>query len=87
MKTDVDIRTLPMVSPDDDEETFWRKAAAFGFQRPEQIDPDQAWFWTRSWITGEIEVEIEIAEGRGTIYYSTEEFLAALDQMSKHADV
>ncbi|MGH2558007.1 MAG: hypothetical protein ACRDJH_03010 [Thermomicrobiales bacterium] len=87
MNTDVDIRKLPMVSPEDDDETFWRKAAAFGIHRPEQIDPDQAWFWTRTWITGEIEAEIDRAEGRYTRYYSDEEFLAALRQRAKNADV
>lgn len=42
--------------------------------------PDQAWFWTREWYDGEREVDERwAAGGRGTIFYSTEEFFAFLD--------
>lgn len=44
-----------------------------------EIDPDQVWFWTPEWQEGERQVDAEIAEGRGTIYCSGEEFLAALE--------
>ena len=69
-----------------DDEAFWELAASWGFVRPAVIDPDQAWFWTREWITGEIEVEKAIAEGRMTFHASTEEFLAALEQAAADAD-
>lgn len=75
MKTQLDLEKLPKISPDDDDETFWEKAAAYGVYRPERIDPDQAWFWTRAWIAGEIQADIDYAEGRFTRYYSDEEFL------------
>ena len=45
------------------------------------IDPEQAWFWSREWHEGEREVDEAIARGeRGTVYHSTEEFLAGLDE-------
>ncbi|MDP9363065.1 MAG: hypothetical protein M3Q10_02330 [Chloroflexota bacterium] len=73
---------------DEDDAAFWARAAEYGFVRPEQIDPDQAWFWTREWIEGEIEAEIAIAEGRTTFYGSDEEFLNALEERMKcDADV
>ena len=52
-----------------------------------KIDPDQAWFWTPEWQAGEWEADENYAAGRFTRYYSTEEFLAALKQWSKDADV
>lgn len=42
------------------------------------IDPDQAWFWTPEWQAGEREAEAERAEGAGTVYRSTEDFIAHL---------
>lgn len=47
--------------------------------RPIDIDPEQAWFWTPEWQAKEREADRDYAEGRFTRYYSTEEFLAALD--------
>jgi len=44
-----------------------------------EIDPEQAWFWTPEWQEGEREADAELAAGEGTIYYSDEEFLAALE--------
>jgi AbrB family looped-hinge helix DNA binding protein len=46
----------------------------------EEIDPDQAWFWTPEWQAKEREADEDIATGRLTTYYSTEEFLAALGE-------
>lgn len=43
------------------------------------IDPDQAWFWTPEWQRGEQEADVEIAEGRGVVYRSTEEFIGHLE--------
>lgn len=70
-----------------DDDAFWALAASWGFVRPDAIDPDQAWFWTRTWIRGEIEVERNQAAGRFTRYHSDEEFLAALEQIDRDADV
>ena len=72
---------------DEDDAAFWARAAEYGFVRPERIDPDQAWFWTREWIEGEIEASEDIAAGRVTTHYSSEAFLAALEQADRDADV
>ena len=48
--------------------------------RPIEIDPDQAWFWTPEWQAKEREADEAIAAGRLTTYYSTEEFLASLEE-------
>jgi hypothetical protein len=48
--------------------------------RQGRIDPDQAWFWSPEWQGGEREVDEAIARGkRGGIYYSAEDFIAALE--------
>jgi len=44
------------------------------------IRADQAWFWTPEWQAGEREADEQIARGEGTVYGSTEEFLASLDE-------
>jgi antitoxin PrlF len=44
------------------------------------IPDDQAWFWTPEWQAKEREADADIAAGRGRIYYSDEEFLAALER-------
>ena len=72
---------------EDDDAAFWARAASYGFVRPERIPPDQLGFWTREWIEGEIEASEDIAAGRGTRYYSDEEFLAALRQAARDADL
>ena len=69
-----------------DDEAFWEAVAAYGYVRPEPIDPDQARFWTRRWVTGELEADLSIAEGRMIRHDSTEEFLAALEQAARAAD-
>jgi len=69
-----------------DDAAFWKLAASWGFVRPAAIDPDQAWFWTRKWITGEIEASRDIAAGRTTFYASSEEFLASLEELSSELD-
>jgi hypothetical protein len=81
-KPPVDLATLQGA----DDATFWKLAAKCGYVRPAEIDPDQRWFWTRDWITGEIECDWDEAEGRSRIYHSTEEFFAALDSWAKDAD-
>jgi hypothetical protein len=82
-KPPVDLATLQAA----DDATFWELAAKCGYARPAEIDPDQAWFWTRDWITGEIECDWDEAEGRTTFYASSEEFLAALEAWDRDADV
>lgn len=69
-----------------DDDAFWALAASWGFVRPDEIDPDQAWFWTRDWIAGEIEASRDIAAGRTRFYASTEEFLASLDDDASQSD-
>lgn len=69
-----------------DDASFWQTVATFGYDRPAAIDPDQAWFWTRTWVTKEIEADISIAEGRTTFYASGEEFLASLEEEDGSAD-
>ena len=50
------------------------------------IDPSQAWFWTPEWQAKEREADEDIAAGRGDVYHSDEEFLAALDAQMKPVD-
>jgi len=51
-----------------------------------QIDPEQAWFWTREWQQREREADKDLATGRVTRFESDEEFLAALDERAKPLD-
>ena len=46
----------------------------------EEIDPDQAWFWTPEWQAKEREADEAIAAGDVQVFYSTEEFLASLGE-------
>lgn len=43
-----------------------------------KIDPDQAWFWTLDWLTGELEADRQAHSDPGVIYEDTESFKAAL---------
>jgi hypothetical protein len=45
----------------------------------QKVNPDQAWFWTRSWQAGEREADADYAAGRFRAHDSTEAFLAALE--------
>ena len=63
-----------------DDAAFWETVAAYGYVRPVEVDPEQAWFWTRTWVAKEIEADIAEAEGRTTFYASEEEFLASFDE-------
>jgi hypothetical protein len=38
---------------DVDDAWFWELVATYGYCRPAAINPDQAWFWTRRWVTME----------------------------------
>ena len=71
-----------------DDARFWELAATYGYHRPAVIDPDQAWFWTRRWITMELEADLDEVEGRTTFYASDEEFLASFNEEDlRDADV
>jgi hypothetical protein len=43
-----------------------------------RIDPDQAWFWTPDWLSGELEVDREAATDPGEVYEDANAFKAAL---------
>lgn len=88
MTTRTNHRPDPTPVAEENDAAFWARAARYGFVRPDRIDPDQAWFWTRDWIAGEIEASEEIAAGRVTSYASDEAFLEALkDRLKPDADV
>lgn len=38
-----------------------------------QLDPEQAWFWTREWQAGEREADAQVASGAGAVFGSDEE--------------
>lgn len=46
-----------------------------------EVDPDQAWFWTRAWQQKEHEADDDLAAGRYKHFYSDEEFLGYLDTL------
>ena len=46
----------------------------------EQVDPDQAWFWSPEWQAREREADAAIAAHEGTFFTSEEAFLASLDE-------
>jgi hypothetical protein len=50
---------------------------------PEEIDPDQVWFWTPEWQAKEHGADEAIAAGRGTLYLSDEAFLASFDEFDE----
>jgi len=44
-----------------------------------RIDPDQAWFWTLDWLSGELEADREArSDDPGVVYEDAESFKAAL---------
>jgi hypothetical protein len=43
-----------------------------------RIEPDQAWFWTLDWLSGELEADREARTDPGVIYEDAETFKAAL---------
>jgi bifunctional DNA-binding transcriptional regulator/antitoxin component of YhaV-PrlF toxin-antitoxin module len=45
------------------------------------VPADQAWFWTKRWQKMERDVDAHVARGEVTIYDSSEEFLASLDDV------
>jgi hypothetical protein len=47
------------------------------------VDTAQAWFWSKSWQSGEREASGDIAAGRTRTYKSNQEFLKALADLDK----
>lgn len=43
-----------------------------------RIEPDQAWFWTLDWLSGELEADREAGTDPGVVYEDAESFKAAL---------
>lgn len=43
-----------------------------------RIYPNQAWFWTLDWLSGELEADREAQTGPGVVYQDAESFKAAL---------
>lgn len=43
-----------------------------------RIDPDQAWFWTLDWLTGELEADREAATDPGVVYNDADSLKSAL---------
>jgi len=43
-----------------------------------EIDPAQAWFWTRDWLDGELEAENDILVGDYEEFSSIDDFVASL---------
>jgi hypothetical protein len=43
-----------------------------------RIDPEQAWFWTPDWLSGELETDREAATDPGDMYEDADAFKAAL---------
>jgi hypothetical protein len=43
-----------------------------------RIDPDQAWFWTLDWPSGELQADREAQSDPGVVYQDAESFKAAL---------
>jgi hypothetical protein len=43
-----------------------------------KIDPDQAWFWTLDWLSGELEADREAQSDPGAVYQDAESFKASL---------
>jgi hypothetical protein len=46
-----------------------------------EVDPDQAWFWTREWQQKEREADADLAASRYKRFHSDEEFLGYLDSL------
>lgn len=46
-----------------------------------EIDPDQAWFWTREWQQKEREADDDVVAGRFKRFQSSEEFLQYLNTL------
>jgi len=45
-----------------------------------RVDATQTWFWMPDWQQGEREAAKDLAEGRGRVFESSEEFLDSLEE-------
>ena len=43
-----------------------------------RIDPDQAWFWSSEWLSGELEIDRDANVEPGPVYEDADAFKAAL---------
>lgn len=43
-----------------------------------RLDPDQAWFWTPEWLSGELEADREARSDPGPIFENLEQFRSAM---------
>ncbi len=50
-----------------------------------ELDPDQAWFWTEEWQSGEREASQQMEAGQGVTYATGEDFLASLSEPTNPA--
>ena len=62
--------------------TLGLRDAAFVLMQ--EVNPDQAWFWTRSWQSGEREADADYTSGRFHSYDSTDDFLAPLKRVGSN---
>ncbi|MBI3969709.1 MAG: hypothetical protein HY332_00350 [Chloroflexi bacterium] len=46
-----------------------------------QLDPEQAWFWSREWQEGEREADADLTAGRFERYDSDDAFLVHLESV------
>jgi hypothetical protein len=51
-----------------------------------QLDPEQAWFWTREWQQREREAERDLAADQVARFESDDDFLAEVDERTKPLD-
>ena len=66
--------------------TMARSVRAEAFAVMKRLNPDQAWFWTDEWQSGEREVDRNIASGNLVHFASDEEFDAALDALDAQVE-
>lgn len=51
----------------------------------ERLNPEDAWFWTEAWQSGERAVDRQISAGQGRVFETQEEFDAFLDAVEHNA--
>lgn len=56
------------------------------YAEDDEIDPEQAWFWTPEWQAKEAAADADIAAGRVLRFESTEEMFYALDAYAADVD-
>lgn len=59
--------------------TLTQLVRSTAFALMQELNPDQAWFWTEAWQAGEREADADYAAGRYRTHESTDGFLAALE--------